>query len=152
MSNFKNDLATGKRGEELVAAALKSRGHNVVDVSDNITYQSKDIDFLLSNKTQSTTLEVKNDIRSVETGNVFIETHNINNYSRGGCGWYYYCEAEYLAFVQEKLNKAHIVSRNDIIDIVNSGTVPLRHSSETYGYCIPINVLSKCDSYTCLSI
>jgi len=32
-------------------------------------------------------MEVKNDIKSNYTGNVFIETYNRNNVKRGGDGW-----------------------------------------------------------------
>lgn len=98
--NFNNDLAIGKRGEKLVIAALANRGHKIEDLSDNREYQRKDIDFRISNtEGVSITLEVKNDIRSNQTGNVFIETYNRNNVSRGGDGWLCYCEADYLCFI-----------------------------------------------------
>lgn len=100
MENFSESLSCGKIGEEMVAAALQKRGNIVLDVSSCREYQRKDIDFLVSKNKQKTTLEVKNDRRSEETGNVYIETYNTNNASRNNAGWFFYCEADFLAFVQ----------------------------------------------------
>lgn len=69
------------------------------DLSDSREYQIKDIDLRLSKNGVSVTLEVKNDQKSNYTGNVFIETYNRNNTSRGGDGWFCYCDADYLCFV-----------------------------------------------------
>lgn len=97
---FNSDLVIGKRGEMLVAAAFAARGHSVEDLTECREYQLKDIDFRLTDKAGvSITLEVKNDIKSNSTGNVFIETYNRNNVSRGGDGWFCYCDADYLCFV-----------------------------------------------------
>lgn len=73
---FKDDLAVGKRGEKAVAAALLKRGHTITDVSNDAEYQDKDIDFMLCKNDVVVSLEVKNDIKSNTTGNVFIETYN----------------------------------------------------------------------------
>lgn len=100
MPNFYDDLQKGRKGEKMVADALTARGHKVEDVSLSPSYQFRDIDFLLVKNGKRTTLEVKNDIRSNETGNVFIEETNFNNVSIKYKGWYYYCEAEYLCFLQ----------------------------------------------------
>ena len=143
MSNFYNDLKVGKCGEQLVAAALTELGHNVKDVSDKRDYQLKDIDFVLSKDNASTTLEVKNDVRSCDTGNIFIETYNNNNTSRNYLGWYYYCEADYLAFVQEKFGRALIINRNEIIQLVESGKFRTFHSFDTAGVCIPVYEIEK---------
>ena len=70
---------------------------------------------------KETTLEVKNDLRSETTGNLFIETFCRYNVSRMGQGWYYYCQADYLAFVQEEKRIAHIITRNDLINMIESG-------------------------------
>jgi predicted AAA+ superfamily ATPase len=97
---FSDDLAIGKRGENAVAAALLKRGHKVEDLTNIVEYQLKDIDFRLTDKAGITiTLEVKNDLKSNRTGNVFVETYNRNNVKRGGDGWICYCDADYLCFV-----------------------------------------------------
>lgn len=140
---FSYDLEKGKCGEQLVKAALTNLGHTVEDVSDIREYQQKDIDFLLTKNNTSTTLEVKNDIKSCSTGNIFIETYNRNNYSRNYLGWYYYCEADYLAFVQEKFGRALIISRYEIVQLVEGGRFKTFHSFDTAGVCIPVNEIEK---------
>lgn len=79
---FYDDLAIGKRGEALVKAALVKRGHTIDDVSDSRSYA--DTDLKISKNGVSVRLEVKNDIVSNYTGNVFVETYNRNNIKRGG--------------------------------------------------------------------
>lgn len=73
---FYNDLEVGKRGEKAVAAALEKRGHIITDLSNDAEYQRKDIDMMLCKNGMAVSLEVKNDIKSNTTGNVFIETYN----------------------------------------------------------------------------
>ncbi len=132
----------------MVAAALQKRGNIVLDVSSCREYQNKDIDFLVSKNKQKTTLEVKNDRRSEETGNVYIETYNTNNASRNNAGWFFYCEADFLAFVQQCRRLAHIVSRRDIVNLCESNQFPIRHMGNiSQGYTIPISALERCPSY-----
>lgn len=107
------------------------------------TNAAQHIDFVLSKDNTFTTLEVKNDVRSCETGNIFIETYNSNNISRNYLGWYYYCEADYLAFVQEKFGRALIINRNEIIQLVESGRFRTFHSFDTAGVCIPVSEIEK---------
>lgn len=152
MSDFNKDLQRGKKGEQFVAAALTARGHNIVDVSMSPSYQFRDIDFLLTKNGKTTTLEVKNDIRSNQTGNVFIEMFNQNNISRKYKGWFFYCEAQYLAFLQYKHGVAHIIHHDDLIAMVQSGIYREANSIDTRGFIIPIEDIKKCSSYYCLEV
>lgn len=133
----------------MLAAALAARGHTVIDQSANPAYQRIDVDFTVLRDGKETTLEVKNDLRSETTGNVFIETYCRSNVSRTGDGWYYYCQADYLAFVQEERRIAHIITRNDLIALVNTGNYSKRTNSNgsTIGYIIPVNDIKQCRSY-----
>ena len=144
---FQDDLSIGKRGEKLVAAALLKRGHTITDVSDDAAYQRKDIDMMLCKNGLAVSLEVKNDIKSNTTGNVFIETYNQNNVSRNGDGWFCYCEADYLCFVQEFWQEAHIVSRDELIKAIWSGKYRKVSSPFSDGYIVPIGELKKMDTY-----
>lgn len=149
---FENDLAIGKRAEERVKETLLQKGHNIEDVSNDKYYQSKDIDFILSKGNIYTTLEIKNDIRSNETGNVFIETYNRNNQSRNAEGWFCYCEASFICFVQEKYNIAHIVSREELVRNCWNGFYKQLSSSFSCGYIVPIAALKQYKSYYCLKM
>lgn len=149
---FDDDLTIGKRGEKLVTSALAARGHVIEDLSNNRDYQQKDIDMRLTKNGTSITLEVKNDVKSNYTGNVFIETYNQNNKSRGGDGWICYCEADYLCFVQENHNIAHIVSRSELIKNCWDGKYRMSRSSFSQGYIVPIWQLQQYSSYFCLKL
>lgn len=84
----------------MVYSALAAKGHKIQDLSSCREYQEKDIDMLITNKRGETAfIEIKNDVRSNYTGNVFIEYYSANNVSRNGQGWFYYCEADFLCFV-----------------------------------------------------
>lgn len=150
---FSDDLAIGRQGEQMVINALTARGHKVEDLSGIYEYQRKDIDLRLTNKSGSiTTLEVKNDKRSNQTGNVFIEFTNRNNYSRNYQGWYCYCEAQYLAFIQDAAHKAHIVSRAELIDNCEKNTYRIGRGVDAQGYIVPIAALMHYNSYFCLNL
>ncbi len=152
MSDFSFSLAQGKDGEQLVRAALIEKGHVVSDVSNNPSYQDYDIDFVLSKNNKQTTLEVKNDIRSNQTGNIFVEETNFNNRARNYCGWYYYSKAEYFCFLQQEHHVAHIIHRNDLIALVDSHKYRYVSSCDTKGFIIPIAELKQCRTYYCLGV
>ena len=153
MENFNHDLERGKAGEALVATALTARGHIVEDVSDNWDYRRIDIDFLLTSATgDTTTLEVKTDDKSELTGNVFIEYSNIHNKSHNYNGWYYYCEADYLAFVQQNRHKCHIVSRYDLINSINNNNYRTANTYSSSGFLMPVSALTTLPSYFLLEV
>ena len=152
MNTFTQDLNRGRQGEIIVAKALAAKGHKIEDVSLSPSYQYRDIDFLLTKNGKTTSLEVKNDIRSNDTGNVFIEMFNQNNISRKYKGWFFYCEAQYLAFLQYKHGVAHIIHHDDLIALVQSGKYREANSIDTRGFIIPIEDIKQCGSYYCLEV
>lgn len=149
---FNDDLTIGKQGEKMVMSALKQRGHMVVDVSDNTEYRKKDIDIIISKNGQSATIEVKNDLRSNQTGNVYVELTNSNNISRNGDGWFCYCDADYLCFVQAEKHKAHIVFRDELVRNCWDNKYRVANSRDTSGYIVPIWQLKQYRSYYCLQL
>lgn len=153
MDDFYSDLERGKRGEKLVIAALAARGHKITDVSDDWDYRRKDIDLLLVNKEQQqTTLEVKNEIRSETTGNIFIETYNSNNKSHSNRGWFFYCESQYICFLQENKGKAHIVALTDIKQAIENNRYRIANSSNAQGYLMPLADVEQMKSYFLLEL
>lgn len=152
MSEFEESLTAGKSGESLFAAALMKRGHNVVDLSDIREYQLKDIDFLITKNNQSVYVEVKNDKASEYTGNVFVEISNRNNRSRNGEGWANYCEADYIAFIQEQSKVAHIVEREELIKNCWRGYYRKASGADAVGYLVPIWKLRQFTTYHCLAL
>ena len=77
---------------------MESRGYTVEDVSNNPQYWYKDIDFIVTSSTsgETKTFEVKWDTKVNTTGNLFLEYESL--YSKGGKGWFEFCEADFLAY------------------------------------------------------
>ena len=88
----------GKQGEQLFSQIMQSRNYSVEDVSGNPQYWYKDIDFIITSPVSglTKTFEVKWDSRIAQTGNLYLETDNIH--SKGGRGWFEFCEADVLAY------------------------------------------------------
>jgi hypothetical protein len=147
MNSFYTDLERGKQGENAVNIALTARGNKVRDVSGIYDYQRKDIDFIVSNGTNETSLEVKTDYKSEITGNLFIETYNAKNESRYGNGWFHYCEAEYICFAQLNNKLAHIVKLEDIKTAINNSKFRVANTSNTSGYLLPLYIVRQMPSY-----
>lgn len=152
MDDFYSDLKRGKRGERLVINALEARGHKITDLSDDLEARKVDIDLLLDNGKQQTTLEIKNDQRSETTGNLFIETYNSNNKSHSFKGWLFYCGAKYICFLQENKHSAHIVALDELKANINENSYRTANSSNASGYLVPVEAIKRLPSYYCLTV
>lgn len=151
-NTFQVQNTIGKQGEALVIDALLKRGCAVEDLSSRREYQEKDIDCRVSKSGLCITLEIKNDVRSNYTGNVFIETYNINNKRRNGAGWFSYCEADYLCFVQSEKKIAHIVARAELVKKCWNNLYREVNSPFSRGYIVPITCLKHYNSYHSLEL
>lgn len=97
--SFYSALTRGKSVEQIVKAHLESRGHIIEDVSENVDYQKRDIDFIVKSANgQLTTLEVKMDKGISLYGNFFFEA----NSSTGDKGWLANSQARYICFFDSK--------------------------------------------------
>lgn len=148
---FNDDLERGKRGEMLAMKALEKEGFTVEDVSYNKEYQRIDIDFIITRR-QRATVEVKNDARSEETGNMFVETYNNNNSSHAYLGWYYYTEADFILFLQERSGKAHIIHYDDLRELIKKNNYRIASCANADGYLVPLTDIKRQKSYLCLEV
>lgn len=91
-------MSKGRQGELLFKQIMENRGYTVEDVSGNPDYWYRDIDFIITSATTGETksFEVKWDSCINRTGNLYLEHTNIH--SKGGIGWYKFCEADYLVY------------------------------------------------------
>lgn len=152
-NDFYNDVRRGKVGEKLFYDAYARAGHKVEDVSDNLDYRRRDIDFIVSNKRgQTTTIEIKTDEASEYTGNVFVEYFNSNNESRDYLGWLMYCEAEYIGFIQPNNKKAMIVSFDELKKNIQENSYRIASSYNATGFLMPIGTLQGFNSYFCMAL
>ena len=111
--------SNGKCGERLFKSIMESRDYKVIDVSDNPEYWEKDIDFIITSSTSglTKTFEVKWDSKINSTGNLYLETDNIN--SKGGKGWYQFCQADYLAYADAATRTFYIIPLLELKKKVN---------------------------------
>lgn len=93
-----NSGTLGKLGERTFKERMLYHGYTVEDVSGNSDFWYKDIDFLVTSPYTGAvkSFEVKWDTRINKTGNMYLEIESIN--SKGGRGWFEFCEADYLAY------------------------------------------------------
>lgn len=91
-------MNTGKQGEALFKEIMENKGYEVQDVSADPNYWSQDIDFVITSPFtgDTKTFEVKWDSKINQTNNLYLELLNVN--SKGGKGWFEFCQADYLAY------------------------------------------------------
>ena len=97
--DFNSTISQGNGGEELLKNYMSIKGFQIIDRSNDPLYQLKDIDFEFSrNGNKWSSVEVKSDYRMAQTGNIVVE---VAMYRKSGKskGWLYYCEADYLCFI-----------------------------------------------------
>ena len=102
-------MGNGKQGERLFQQQMQNKGYIVEDVSNNSDYWNNDIDFIVTSPTTGAvkTFEVKWDSRLNKTGNLYLELVNVN--SKGGYGWFEFCQADYLAYGDATTNTFYII-------------------------------------------
>ena len=104
----------GKQGEQVFSYRMKQAGYTVQDVSNNPDYWTKDIDFLITSPTTSAirSFEVKWDARINQTGNLYLELANVH--SKGGKGWFSFCEADYLAYGDAQTKVFYVIDMQQL--------------------------------------
>lgn len=132
-------------GEYELKKSLREHGYIVKDVSDNPSFWDKDIDLIAFNQTTGvlTSLEVKWDNRIAETGNMYIETENPR--SKGGKGWFRFCEADMLAYGDSNNRIFYFIGVAALRDYIkdNKAKLEMRACADgAQGYLVPIDDLA----------
>ena len=138
---FKDDNEIGKRGEKIFSKYLDNLGLEHEDVSDVKEYQKQDIDFVVRAKTgQTWTVEVKNDTRIAQTGNIFFETISNVHYSSNGC--FNKTNADAMVIVSESEKKLYIVTTKNLKKFVEDNKEHLKFrttpGSNSAGFLVPV--------------
>lgn len=120
----------GRQGEKLFQEIMENRNYKVVDVSNNPSYWSKDIDFIITSPAtgDTKTFEVKWDTRIHNTGNLYLELTNVHSVQ--GIGWFKFCQADYLVYGDAQIQKFYVIPFQQLKEraywlpqkIVNCGT------------------------------
>lgn len=133
-------------GEYELKKALREDGYIVKDVSNSAEYWEKDIDLIVTNMETEvvTTIEVKWDYCLHKTGNLFIET--INSRSKGGNGWFNFCEAKLLAY-GDAINKIFyfidVAALKDYIEKNKNNLKTGYVADGAAGYLVPLDSINK---------
>lgn len=153
MSDFYNDLYRGKKGEQLVYDALTARKHTVIDLRNDSEARWNDIDFRVIQKSGNiTTLEVKTDFKSESTGNFFIEYENRNNKKHKYYGWYRFCKAEWICFVQDNIRKAYLVSFDELKQLIKKNPFRVANGEDAVGFLVPVSRIEELPSCYCMEL
>lgn len=87
----------GNLGEQVFTYKMREAGYTIQNVSADPSYWDKDIDFLVTSPSGNMrSFEVKYDTRLNQTGNLYLELTNVH--SKGGAGWFSFCQADFLAY------------------------------------------------------
>lgn len=124
---FTENLKEGRVGEDIAVKYLSSLGLAVRDVSREPSYFSKDIDLIATFEGGGQmTVEVKADAKISQTGNVCIEL--VGNRAKNKLGWFYYCEATHLFFVDVNSSVCHCVRREELQELYENKKHEFRHT------------------------
>ena len=124
-------MSKGRYGELLFKQIMESRSYIVQDVSKDPEYWYKDIDFIITSPTtgETKTFEVKWDSCINRTGNLYLEHTNIH--SKGGIGWYRFCQADYLVYGDAVAQVFYVIPFADLKEKVKS--LPYRPAGQRDG-------------------
>lgn len=144
LKDFNRDLAIGKRAEVIVYNLLSSLGYHVEDVSNNcLFYYSGDLKVI--DKDKEYFIEVKNDSRIVDTGNVLCEIEvyykNSGYYGKGNMD----SDCDIYTVVSEVDSKVYFIDFSILKKIYKYGEYKeIEHKQQTtYCYLLPIGVIKK---------
>lgn len=129
----------GKQGEQLFQQIMSRRKYIINNVSNNPCYWNKDIDFILKSPTTGAvkSFEVKWDKCIATTGNLYLETNNVN--SRGSLGWWQFCQADYLAYGDATNKIFYIIPMEQLRERVNTLTLQKTNcGSDSTGLLLPL--------------
>ena len=131
-------------GEQQFFDVMSAAGYQVTDETNNPFYWGKDIDFFVTNPyTQLTfSFEVKWDKRLADTHNFYFEIENPR--SKGGAGWFNFCEADYLAYGDAINNCFYIIPMEELREYITENLAALITKSTmdgSRGLIVPVENL-----------
>lgn len=120
-------------GEQETKDYLRQCGYKVEDVSENSKYWRRDIDLLCTNPFTGavTSIEVKYDKRIADTQNFYIEIENPR--SRSGAGWYKFCEADLIFYIDAATNYTYIIEVAKLHSYIEENKSTLKTKSTSDG-------------------
>ncbi|MDD3502519.1 MAG: hypothetical protein PHE63_00310 [Eubacteriales bacterium] len=102
---------------------MQNCGYTMIDTSNLPDYQEKDIDFIAEKNGIAKTIEVKTDNRIRKTNNLYIE--NMTDIDKQLYGWYHYCQADYLAYIDNVAAIVYLIPFDKVKAAVEQGKARL---------------------------
>lgn len=114
-TNFWKDLERGRQAEVLVANAFSMMNYDVMDVSKEAVFWSKDVDLLIWDHDETQyKFEVKADWNMYKTGNAVLELTS----KTGSQGWFQTSEATHFAICDMHNRVCYIARANELREYV----------------------------------
>ena len=139
---FWDDVIRGTIGEFVVFNAIWKLDSvkQVIDVRDDLFFQSVDVDFLVCDKNrQYTWLEVKTDYKTYETGNVIYELT-----TNGNPGCLEKTRASVIAFYVPQSGNIYLCKTDALRRCVRNNDYPLKEMGQcSKGYIVPLGDLER---------
>jgi hypothetical protein len=107
VTDFTSDNNGSNLFQQITMTWLKGNGFEVQDVSKDRTYQSQDIDMVITKGGKRTTVEFKADKVIATSGNLYFEI--VSNLEKGTPGCLVYCKAEWLYYYDQNNHKLHAI-------------------------------------------
>lgn len=142
----------GNTGEQIFYHRAH-RFHKVDDKTNDKDYWGKDIDSIVTNPRtgETRTIEVKTDTRLYETGNLYIELENVH--SKGGKGWYYFSEADIIAYCDYSApdREIYLFSFEDLRATIHKREyATAKCGADSKGILVPLRELKEVPSFRVL--
>jgi hypothetical protein len=150
---FSRDLEMGNRYCNGYIQYLREKypDANIVNLSDNKEYQSKDIDFSIEREFSFKLVEFKADTKISKTGNLYLEI--VSSLLSGTKGWFLYCEADVLVYMDTvnlllyKIDRMElkklIINEMNTFKVTKAMTYNKVNNSCSLGILVPISFLKK---------
>ena len=143
----------GNTGEQIFQYRGRRLGYEVKDLTNDKNYWDKDKDFLVRNPrtNESRFIEVKTDTKLYETGNLYIELENVH--SKGGKGWYYFSEADMIAYCDYSApdREIYLFSFEDLRATIHKREyATAKCGADSKGILVPLRELKEVPSFRIL--
>ena len=126
-STYENTAALGAAGKKLVMEFFQEEGCLVADLTRIEDYANKSIDFMLTDESQTSTVCVRTDAKTWETGNIVLETLMCRgNTQKLVRGWFFTCQAEILAYLDAYSGNLYFIDWELLKEAANHNDIGYR--------------------------
>lgn len=151
-NTYENTAALGAAGKKVVMDFFGENGYPVQDLTGLEDYAKKSIDFMLTYEFQTSSVCVRTDAKTWQTGNIVLETLMCRRNSQKLVpGWFFTCQAEILAYLDAYLGNLYFIDWELLKEAANHNDIGYRRNfinridKNTLGqvHIVPIHALQS---------